>query len=69
MNHNKLKKITKLTCQTNTKPQNTLAKTSDILKCYTNEPNFILEFNYKSIIRKLNYLEYRIRSDIACAIY
>ena len=45
------------------------AKLSSILHRHQSLPSFTPEFNYKSVIGKLNYLEWGTRSDISYATY
>jgi hypothetical protein len=53
------------TFQSNAKSRSTPAPSSIILHRYQSLLLFKAEFNYKSIIGKLNYLEWGIRSDIS----
>jgi hypothetical protein len=52
-----------------TKVKNTPAKSSTILKSHVNSPDFDNNFNYRSVIGKLNYLEKWIRADISYAVH
>ena len=47
------------------KSKTTLVKSSEILHHYYDLSIFTTKFKYKSIIRKLNYLERGTRSDIS----
>jgi len=57
------------TFQTNARSKLIPAKSSTILHRHQNLPTFTPEFNYKSIIGKLNYLERGTRSDISYATH
>ena len=64
-----IKQIIEQAFQTNAKPRCTPAKASTILKQHRNLSSYTPEFNYKSIIGKLNYLERGTRSDISYATH
>jgi len=57
------------TYQTHAKSRPTSAKASTILHRYQSSDACRPKFNYKSIIGKLNYLEWGTRSDISYATY
>ena len=57
------------TFQSKAKPRWTPARSSSILHRHHHLPSFAPEFNYKSIIGKLNYLERGTRSDMSYATH
>jgi hypothetical protein len=52
-----------------TKVKDTPARSSTILKSHVNSADFDNNFNYRSVIRKLNYLEKCTRPDILYAVH
>jgi hypothetical protein len=52
-----------------TKVKDTPAKSSTILKSHVNSPDFDNNFNYRSVIGKLNNLEKCTRPDISYAVH
>ena len=61
--------IIKTTFQTNAKPKPTPAKSSAILWRHRSLASHTPEFNYRTVIGKLNYLERGSRSDISYATH
>ena len=64
-----IQQIIEQTFHSNAKPQRVPAKPSSILRRCSSSPPYTPEFNYKSVIGKLNYLERGSRSDISYATH